>query len=112
MTSPSQTLDDAAGLALPESNVIIGGFEVDAVWRDRRLVVELDGHAAHARPLVAERDRQRELTLRAAGYGVRRYTWLQVTTDPAAVAADLHPAVHQPAPLPLRPVSLEGCRSG
>ncbi len=105
-------LCEATGLALPETNVMLCGFEVDAVWRERRLVVELDGHAAHGRPRAAERDRHRELVLRAAGFEVRRYTWLQVTADAAAVAADLHPAVHQPAPLPLRPVSLEGCRSG
>ena len=86
-------LCEAGGLALPETNTIVCGFEVDAVWRARRLVVELDGHAAHARPLVAERDRHRELALRAAGFGVRRYTWLQVTGEAAAVLADVRAGI-------------------
>ena len=42
---------------------------------------------------VAERDRHRELVLRAAGFGVRRYTWLQVTGEAAAVLADVRAGI-------------------
>jgi hypothetical protein len=36
-----------AGLAPPAFNAWVAGHEVDALWRDQRLVVELDGHAFH-----------------------------------------------------------------
>jgi predicted transcriptional regulator of viral defense system len=36
-----------AQLPPPAVNVIVAGYEVDALWVDRRLVVELDGYAFH-----------------------------------------------------------------
>ena len=82
-------LCEDAGVPLPEVNVLVAGLKVDALWRARRLVVELDGHDAHGYPAAAERDRRRELTLRDAGYDVRRYTWQQVTEQADRVIADL-----------------------
>jgi hypothetical protein len=84
------------GIPLPEVNVTVAGLMVDALWRDRMLVVELDGARAHATPAAMQRDRDRDLTLRAAGYEVRRYTWQQVTEQPEAVVADLRPALASP----------------
>ena len=37
-----------AGLPLPQTNVVIEGYEVDCVWPEQRLIVELDGHATHS----------------------------------------------------------------
>lgn len=76
------------GIPMPEMNASVCGLMVDALWREQRLVVELDGVASHAGPARMEADRGRELRLRAAGFTVLRYTWTQVTRAPAAVAAD------------------------
>ena len=80
-------------LPIPEVNVQVEGFKVDAWWRDRHLIVELDSRDAHGTGAAVERDRGRDLALRAAGYLVLRYTWLQVTTKPELVSADLRKAL-------------------
>lgn len=82
-------LCEAHRIPLPQVNVTVEGLTVDALWPDARLIVELDGHRAHATAAAAERDRRRELTLRAADYTVLRYTWQQITEHPALVAGDL-----------------------
>lgn len=71
----------------PASNV--EGWLVDARWPDKRVVVEVDGWPGHRTPAQLQRDHQRDLELRAAGYIVLRYSWRQLTDTPAAVAADL-----------------------
>jgi hypothetical protein len=54
---------DQAGLPQPETNAIIAGFEVDCVWRDRRIIVELDGCAFHSTFEAFDRDRERDRIL-------------------------------------------------
>jgi predicted transcriptional regulator of viral defense system len=77
------------GIPRPEVNATVCGLMVDCLWPAERVIVELDGVAAHATPRAMERDRRRELTLRSAGHRVLRYTWSQVTAQPNAVAHDL-----------------------
>jgi hypothetical protein len=86
-------LCEAHALPLPEVNVLIEDMLVDALFLRERLIVELDGHQGHAHPSAVERDRDRELRLRAIGYAVLRYTWRQVTGTPALVAADVRAAL-------------------
>jgi hypothetical protein len=79
----------SGGIPLPEVNVKISGLTVDTLWREQRVIVELDGHAGHGTPARLERDHQRDLRLRAAGYLVLRYTWQQITRQREQVIADL-----------------------
>jgi very-short-patch-repair endonuclease len=88
---------EAAGIALPEVNVVIEGWTVDALWRRERVVVELDGRDNHSSPGQMERDRRKDLQLRAAGYVVLRYTWAQLIFEAPAVMADLRAALNSAA---------------
>jgi very-short-patch-repair endonuclease len=81
------------GLPRPQVNTLLevagSRFEVDCLWRARRLVVELDGHATHATRAAFERDRARDRTLQAGGWRVVRITWRQLCGAPDLVASDL-----------------------
>lgn len=83
------TIVDAAALPRPEINALVEGFEVDAVWRDRRLVVELDGRDTHSTPAAFERDRERDRVLQVAGWRPVRITYRQMRDTPRAVEADV-----------------------
>jgi hypothetical protein len=61
----------AAGLPPPETNVKITArgrtYEIDCLWREQRVAVELDGRAAHARTAAFESDRRKDAALNAIG---------------------------------------------
>lgn len=84
---------DRHGLPRPETNahVPIGDrlIECDCVWREARLIVELDGRAAHETTRAFEEDRARDRPLIAAGWRVIRITWRQLHGDPHGIATDL-----------------------
>lgn len=86
-----------AGLPLPQTNRRIEGYEVDCVWPDQRLIVELDGHAFHSPTHAFEDDRARDRRLEAAGWHVIRVTWRQLHEEPALLEADLRQLLDQPA---------------
>jgi hypothetical protein len=73
----------------PEINAYVEGIEVDSVWRDHRLVVELDGRDNHSSWAQIQRDRRNELTLRGGSFDVIRYGWEQVEDRPELVGPDL-----------------------
>jgi very-short-patch-repair endonuclease len=77
------------GLRLPETNVVVQGFEVDVLWRAERLVVEIDGFAFHATRAAFERDRQRDRVLAAAGLCVIRVTWSELILKPEMLLVQL-----------------------
>jgi very-short-patch-repair endonuclease len=79
-------------LPKPELNALLDldGFkiEADCLWRERRLILELDGGKAHRTRSAFESDRERDRRLQAAGWRVVRVTWRQMD-HPAALLADL-----------------------
>jgi very-short-patch-repair endonuclease len=77
----------AADLPTPDVNTPLHGFEVDFLWREQRLVVEIDGYAYHSDRQAFEGDRSRDATLAAHGYRVIRVTWRQLRDAPTAVVA-------------------------
>jgi very-short-patch-repair endonuclease len=82
-------LIDAAGIPRPEINALVESFEVDAVWRDARLVVELDGRDTHGTVAAFERDRNRDRALQVAGWRPVRITYRQMCEAPRAVIDDV-----------------------
>ena len=82
-----------AGLPSPETNVKLKArgrtYEIDCLWREQRVAVELDGRAAHARITAFESDRRKDAALSAIGLRPLRFTWLRVTREPADVIAEL-----------------------
>lgn len=77
------------GLPSPSTNALVEGFEVDAVWRAARVVVELDGWQDHGTRRAFEKDRERDATLTGAGWRVVRFTYRQVTQGPDRVTETL-----------------------
>ena len=82
-----------AELPPPEVNVKLHGWKVDFLWADQRLIVELDGYAAHSSPSSFERDRRKDADLVLRGYRVIRISWRQLRDRPEAVAARLGQAL-------------------
>jgi very-short-patch-repair endonuclease len=82
-----------AGLPRPEVNTRLGPYEVDFLWREQRLVVEVDGYRFHSSRQAFERDRVRDAELQAKGYRVMRVTWRQLIDEPTAVLARLGQAL-------------------
>jgi very-short-patch-repair endonuclease len=64
-------------------------FEADCVWPERRLIVELDGRAAHLKAQAFDRDRERDRILLADGWRTIRVTWGQLHEQPESVLSDL-----------------------
>jgi very-short-patch-repair endonuclease len=61
-----------AGLPEPRCQVWIGRHRVDFLWPAKRLVVEVDGEAAHRGRRRQARDAARDEALEAKGYVVLR----------------------------------------
>lgn len=84
---------DAHELPRPQFNAMLAlrgrFFKPDCLWREERLIVELDGRAAHRTSQAFESDRQRDRVLLAEGWRSMRVTWRQLHDEPTSVAADL-----------------------
>jgi very-short-patch-repair endonuclease len=88
------------GLPMPHFNAALHGYEVDALWPEQRIVVELDSYEFHGKSRARhDRDRVKQVHLQLKGYRVLPYTW-RMLSDPAAAAAQLRtflvPATSRP----------------
>jgi very-short-patch-repair endonuclease len=70
----------------PEVNVRVGPYTVDFLWRETKLIVEVDGYRAHAGRQAFTDDRVRDARLAVLGFDVRRIADWQLTNEPRTVA--------------------------
>jgi very-short-patch-repair endonuclease len=83
----------AGGVSGWKANQKVKGFEVDVLFRNAKVVVEVDGFAFHTDPESFERDRRKQNALVLAGYQVLRFTWLDLTEYPERVLALVQQAI-------------------
>jgi very-short-patch-repair endonuclease len=82
-----------------EFHRIIHGYEVDFWVIDSPIVLECDGWDSHGRNRVQfEKDRRRDQELTAHGYITVRFTYRQVTRQPAAQADRIRSVIMRWAP--------------
>ncbi|HTR74480.1 MAG TPA: DUF559 domain-containing protein [Solirubrobacterales bacterium] len=86
-------LIDRFGLPRPRLNAHLAlrdrFFEIDCLWEDHRVAIELDGGAAHRTTRAFHKDRERDRILLAERYRTARITWDQIQKTPDEVAGDL-----------------------
>ena len=78
-----------ARLPRPEVNAIAEGKEIDFLYREPKVAIELDGGAAHGTPAAVDHDRRKDAYMRSKGYEVLRYSWWQIEEDTEAVIAEI-----------------------
>lgn len=90
-------LVEAYGLPRPRMNADLAlrgrFFEIDALWEQRRVAVELDSRSVHGTKKRFESDRQRDRILVAEGWRTMRVTWRQLQEEPEEIAVDLRLAL-------------------
>jgi hypothetical protein len=93
---------DRSGLPRPRLNawLMLGDrrVQVDCLWAERSVVVELDGHATHGTRIAFEEDRDRDRRLEAAGCRVVRITWRQLHDAPGPSRATCGGCLQHPQP--------------
>jgi len=70
----------------PATNIQLEEWNVDFLWRDKGLVVEVDTYSFHSSPASWERDHRKQTDLEDCGLTVRRVTKRQLEEQPDSVA--------------------------
>jgi very-short-patch-repair endonuclease len=81
-------------LPLPELNQTIAGHEVDAVYREQKLIIELDSRRFHTTTQAFETDRDRDADLLNAGFSTLRITDQRLKHHQAKEAQRLRDILH------------------
>ncbi len=77
----------AAELPEPQTNVVIGGKEVDVYWADARLAVEVDAFSTHGHEAAFEDDHVLDADFDAADIRIIRFTGRRIRASPYAIIA-------------------------
>ena len=88
------------GVTVPAFNVVVERFTVDALWREHKLIVELDSWDRHSGRRAFEDDRLRDEVLTVAGYTTMRITRRRLVKDPDGLARTLRALTAPPSPAP------------
>jgi very-short-patch-repair endonuclease len=72
-------------LPKPAVNEHVARYVVDFLWRDARLIAEVDGWESHRTRSAFEDDRARDAALALLGYRIVRFTWRQINADAGRV---------------------------
>ena len=75
------------------TNVRVGGYVVDVLFRRARVVIEVDGWAFHSDAQAFQNDRERQNALSLQGWQVLRFTWLDLVEYPDRVVATIQAAI-------------------
>lgn len=82
------------GFPRPAINAEVLGMEIDAVFFDERVAVELQSYAFHSGAIQWENDHEKRARLVAAGWTVLAYSWRQQRDDEGCFVRDtLGPAL-------------------
>ena len=86
-------LCERAGIPRPAVNVTVLGHEVDMLWADAKVVVELDSWEFHRTRQAFERDRERVVTLQLHDHVVLPFTWRRLATEPESLIDAVRTAI-------------------
>jgi hypothetical protein len=86
------------GLPEPLMSTGVAGYEVDALFVEEKVIVELDGWDFHSDREAFESDRDRDADTLAAGCHTVRITWERLHERPAEEAVRLHEILRLWAP--------------
>jgi very-short-patch-repair endonuclease len=73
----------------PRTNVDVRGYQVDFLWPEYGLIVEIDGFAFHSGRSPFEDDRARDSIIAGEGLRVVRFTWRRLVNDREALLLEL-----------------------
>jgi very-short-patch-repair endonuclease len=81
----------------PQTNVLVDGDEVDALWPTARLIVELDSWEFHSDRAAFENDRDRDADHLLAGYRTIRVTHRRLDQEPTRLASQIRALLGEPS---------------
>jgi len=69
------------GIPVPIVNTVLGEYMPDFLWREERLIIEVDGYGSHSDRRAFRGDRHRDVDLMLTGYKVARFTHEEVVWE-------------------------------